>query len=89
MEKVKKEHPDFLTGGGDMGKLIRSLDWSNTSLGTPDKWPQSLKTTVSIMLNSGYPMFIWWSSELINIYNDAYAPILGTKHPAALGQPAN
>lgn len=71
-----------------MGALARSFDWSKTSIGTPDKWPQSLRTTLSIILNSPFPMFLWWGPELIQFYNDAYRPSLGHngKHPAALGQ---
>src|SRR5437899_2891411 len=78
----------FLAGGGDNGALIRSFDWSKTSLGPPAGWPKSLKTCVRIILTSRQPMFIWWGKDLINIYNDAYKAIVGGKHPEALGQPA-
>jgi PAS domain S-box-containing protein len=79
---------NYLTGGGEMGELTRSFDWSKTTIGTPDTWPQSLLTTVSIILNSSFPMFLWWGPELIQFYNDAYRPSLGNtgKHPTALGQ---
>jgi PAS domain S-box-containing protein len=81
----------FLEGGGEMGALTRSFNWSGTSLGTPDTWPQSLKTTLSIILNSKFPMFLWWGPKLLCFYNDAYRPSLGKegKHPGILGQPAN
>ena len=71
-----------------MGELTRTFDWSATVLGSPDNWPQSLQTTVSIVLRSRFPMFLWWGEELIQFYNDAYRPILGEtgKHPAASGQ---
>lgn len=75
-------------GGGEMGALMRSFDWSQTSLGPVELWPQSLRTAVSIILNSRYPMFIWWGRELTNLYNDPYRAFLGVKHPAALGQSA-
>src|SRR5262245_17859829 len=78
----------WLTGGGEMGKLIREMDWSKTSLGPIESWPQSLKTSILLTLNSRYPMFVWWGRELTNLYNDAYIPILGARHPGALGQPA-
>ncbi|MBV8818211.1 MAG: PAS domain S-box protein, partial [Acidobacteriaceae bacterium] len=78
---------DFLSGGGEMGKLIRGFDWSGTELGAADQWPQSLKTSVSTCLNSRFAILIWWGKGLIKLYNDAYAPILGVKHPAALGAP--
>lgn len=77
--------PDFLTGGGNMGALTRAHDWADTPLGGIDRWPQSLRTAVSIMLNSRHPMFIAWGPELTFLYNDGYQPILGDKHPAALG----
>ncbi|SOD92545.1 PAS domain S-box-containing protein [Spirosoma fluviale] len=71
-----------------MGALTRQYNWSNTSLGTPDQWPQSLCVTLSIVLNARFPMFLWWGPELIQFYNDAYRPSLGNtgKHPTALGQ---
>ena len=79
----------IIPGGGLMGKLIRSYDWSPTSVGAIEGWSHSLKTAVSIMLNSRYPMFIWWGEESLNFYNDTYTPILGARHPTALGQPAS
>jgi PAS domain S-box-containing protein len=78
---------DFLSGGGAMGALMRAKEWSQTPIGPIERWPQSLRTTVSICLASRFPMLIWWSPELVMLYNDAYRPILGaTKHPTALGQ---
>jgi signal transduction histidine kinase/DNA-binding response OmpR family regulator len=67
---------------------MRAKDWSQTPLGAPDLWPQSLKTCVRIVLTSRQPMFVWWGESLINLYNDAYKAIVGGKHPEALGQPA-
>ena len=80
---------DFLSGGGQMGALIRSKDWSSTPLGPVERWPRSLKTVIFLMLNSRYPMFVWWGRELINFYNDAYIPVLGARHPDALGRAAS
>ncbi|MCW3079907.1 ATP-binding protein [Segetibacter sp.] len=79
----------FLSGGGEMGKLIRTKDWSTTALGSPDSWPSSLRSSISILLNSQFPMFIWWGPEEITLYNDAYRLILGEKHPKALGAPGS
>jgi len=78
----------FLQGGGEMGELTRNFDWAATPLGPPKEWPQSLKVTVGIILASKFPMFLWWGSEMIQFYNDAYRPSLGNngKHPYALGQ---
>lgn len=75
----------FLSDGGEMGKLIRSKDWSKTSLGDPGNWPQSLKTIVSLMLNNPFGMLIVWGDDFTQIYNDTYSQILGSKHPKALG----
>jgi hypothetical protein len=55
--------------GGEIEKLIRVMDWSQTPIGPIQSWPQSLKTAVDILLNSRFPMFIWWGRELTNIYN--------------------
>jgi PAS domain S-box-containing protein len=81
-------HANFLSGGGEMGALTRSYNWAGTSIGTPEQWPQSLLTTVSILLNSKFPMFLWWGEDHIQFYNDAYRPSMGLdgKHPLALGQ---
>ncbi|MGJ5632342.1 ATP-binding protein [Nostoc sp. CALU 1950] len=80
---------NFLLGGGEMGARMRERDWSKTSLGPTQQWPQSLKTAARIMLTSRQAMFVWWGEELINLYNDAYRAIIGGKHPEALGQPAS
>lgn len=78
----------FLQGRGEMGVLSRAFDWLKTTLGTPDTWPQNLRTTLSILLNSRFPMFLLWGEDLTCFYNDAYRPSLGNegKHPTALGQ---
>jgi signal transduction histidine kinase/DNA-binding response OmpR family regulator len=70
-----------------MGERIRAFDWTKTSIGSPESWPQSLKTAVRIMLTSRQPIWIGWGSELIYLYNDAYKSIIGGKHPWALGRP--
>lgn len=76
----------WLTGGGEAGELLRSKDWSKTPLGAIEAWPQSLRTTVSLCLSSTFPILIAWGPEDIQIYNDAYRPICGPKHPEAFGQ---
>ncbi|HSA54195.1 MAG TPA: ATP-binding protein [Gemmatimonadaceae bacterium] len=79
---------DWLVGGGELGALIRAKDWSTTPLGTVDTWPQSLRSAVSILLPSRAQICLFWGPELVAIYNDAYRPALGDKHPWALGRPA-
>jgi hypothetical protein len=76
----------FLSGGGELGSLVRSRDWSKTPLGHPQRWPQSLRMAVSTCLSCSFPIVIWWGRDLTLIYNDAYVSILANKHPEALGQ---
>src|SRR5579862_95235 len=78
----------FLEGDGEVRALIRAMDWSRNPLGEPANWSLPLRTTVSTCLASRYPMFLWWGPDLINIYNDAYAPLMGSKHPEGMGRPA-
>jgi len=80
-----KQPVNFPAGGGSIGALMRSHDWSRSPLGIPEHWPRSLKDIVAVMLESQFPMFVAWGTELSFLYNDAYARILGSKHPQALG----
>ena len=74
-------------GDGEMAARCRAFDWGSTPLGPITSWPQSLRTTVGIVLACRNPMFLWWGPELIQIYNDAYRPSFGRsgRHPVALG----
>ena len=78
----------FLAGGGELGALMRAHDWSRTPLGPVAGWPQSLRTALSILLPSHAQIVMFWGKELVALYNDAYAPTIGAKHPYALGRPA-
>ena len=77
----------FMAGGGEMGARIRALDWSNTPLGPVDAWPQSLRSALSILLPSKAQIALCWGERFITLYNDAYLPVFGAKHPQALGKP--
>ena len=77
----------FLDGGGQTGAVIRNIDWGLTALGPPATWPHALKAAVSLMLSSRQPIFMAWGVDLVSLYNDGYLPIMGDKHPWALGQP--
>jgi PAS domain S-box-containing protein len=79
--------PAFLTGGGEMGALMRSHDWTATPFGPVGSWPQSLRSVVSACLNSPLLGTVLWGPELRMLYNDAYIPSMGDRHPAALGRP--
>lgn len=71
-----------------MGALMGGFDWTSTELGPPETWPQALRTTVRLLLNSGHPMYIWWGPRLLCFYNDAYRQSIGPeRHPGSLGQP--
>ncbi len=76
----------FLADGGEIGLLVRSRDWSATSLGPIESWPPTLKTAVNIMFTSPTPVSILWGPERVQLYNDAYIPIAADRHPDALGR---
>jgi len=78
---------DVLAGGGEMGALMRTIDWASTPLGPVETWSQTLKTMVSFLLANRFPILLWWGPDYIQLYNDAYRPILGAKHPQSMGQP--
>ena len=73
---------------GEMGARMHAHDWSESALGSPLGWSTGLQSAVSICLHSRYPIAIYWGPELSLVYNDAWSPILGEKHPWALGRPA-
>jgi signal transduction histidine kinase len=83
---ARSSSTDCLTGGGDVGALMRSIDWGATPLGPVGAWPRSLRSAVSICLGSRFPIVIYWGPRYVVLYNDAYAEILGKKHPWALGR---
>jgi len=74
-------------GDSEVRRLLRECDWSANPLGPPEAWPPELATAVSMAVSSTFPMFVAWGSGLIFLYNDAYIPVLGDKHPAAFGAP--
>ncbi|MEI9935075.1 MAG: PAS domain S-box protein [Ferruginibacter sp.] len=80
---TKEKYP-FLSGGGEMGALIREHNWSTSSIGEPQHWHPSLRITLGIILHSAFPMFLFWGKDLICFYNDSFRPSLGIKgkHPS-------
>src|SRR5688572_9295080 len=75
----------FLHGGGEMGARMRAMDWAATPLGAAGTWPQSLRSTVSMLLPSKAQIVVFWGPQFTVLYNDAYRTVFGAKHPQALG----
>ncbi|HPI48051.1 MAG TPA: response regulator [Hyphomonadaceae bacterium] len=89
MEGEQPNRPVFPARDGvEMPALVQAKDWSKTPLGAMDTWPPALRLSLDIVLSSGFPMALRWGPEFVLIYNDGYKPILGVKHPWALGLPA-
>jgi signal transduction histidine kinase len=83
-----REAGDFPPSEGEAARLIRAHDWAATPLGHPSQWSASLRVVVRLMLANRFPHLLWWGPDYIQIYNDHYIPILGSKHPQqALGKP--
>jgi len=78
----------IFAAGGSVGALMRTIDWSATLLGSPASWPQSLVSSLSICLSTRFPIAVYWGPEFIVLYNDAWIPLEGDRHPTALGRPA-
>ncbi len=72
-----------------MGGLMRAKDWSKTALGSPESWSPALRMMANFLLANRFPQLLWWGPQFCSLYNDAYIPILGAKHPWALGRPVS
>jgi PAS domain S-box-containing protein len=79
----------LFAGPGEVRARCRALDWAATPLGAVESWPTSLRTAVSVVTHSSFPMILVWGPELVQVYNDAYVPLIGSKHPEALGTPTH
>jgi len=77
---------DCLAGGGAAGELMRSIDWARTPIGPVASWSPALRSTVALLLHNHAPLLLWWGPEFVQLYNDAYRPVLGDKHPRSMGQ---
>ncbi|HET6912193.1 MAG TPA: HWE histidine kinase domain-containing protein [Rhodanobacteraceae bacterium] len=87
-QQSSPDHFDFLAASGELASLIRQKDWSETSLGPVEHWPQRLKHALALCLDSRFATYVWWGDECTTLYNDAAIPHLRSRHPAALGKPA-
>ncbi len=88
-DSVQSQAAAWLVGGGEMGERMRALDWPSTPLGPTETWPQSLRSAVSILLPSKAQIVLFWGPDYVTLYNDAYRPVFGGKHPWALGAPGS
>ncbi|HET9325473.1 MAG TPA: ATP-binding protein [Candidatus Eisenbacteria bacterium] len=79
---------EVVSSSGEMAARIHEYDWGRTPLGPMDSWSPSLKMMVRFLLVNRFPLLLWWGPRFLQIYNDPYRPVLGSKHPNSLGQPA-
>src|SRR5579862_5036973 len=75
--------------GGELGRLMEQTDWAATLLGPVGSWSPALRMMVRFLLANRFPQLLWWGPQFCSLYNDAYVPILGDKHPWALGRPVS
>src|SRR5690349_13166568 len=80
---------EFFADGGEAGALMRSIDWASTPLGPVQGWSPALRSTVALLLHNQSGLLLWWGPRYVQLYNDAYRPVLGDKHPRAMGQPVS
>jgi hypothetical protein len=78
--------PAFV-GSGEMAAVIQATDWGKTAIGPAERWSPTLRLMVNFLLANRFPLLLWWGPEYVSIYNDAYRPILGAKHPRSIGLP--
>ncbi len=81
---------DVFAADPEIGRDLAAVDWTNTTLGPPSGWPQSLQTATNILLSSRFSMWMAWGPELTFFCNSAYRHnTLGSKYPWALGRKAS
>jgi PAS domain S-box-containing protein len=85
---VSRSADPFVAIKGEMAERTRTLDWSASLLGPPESWTPALINAVSLMLPAHAEIVMFWGADYVALYNDAYAPTIGDKHPRALGRPA-
>lgn len=82
-------HQDIFIGDSEMAQMMRQHDWTQTTLGPPEQWPEALKVAIRLLLTSKFEMWLGWGPDIAFFYNDAYRPTLGNKHPNALAVPTH
>jgi PAS domain S-box-containing protein len=83
---IPRDHHGCLAHGDEMGARMRAHNWDGSALGNPQRWPETLKAVVPPMLASQFPMFVLWGEHYACLYNDSFIPVLGKRHPGALGR---
>jgi PAS domain S-box-containing protein len=86
--KPESKPEDLIRSRGRMAELIRVHDWSSTPLGPIDDWSEALLLSANLMLTCAFPSLVFWGKELVQLYNDAFIPLLAERHPSGLGQTA-
>jgi hypothetical protein len=87
MLSASKPYSDIFVGDSNMARMMREHDWASTSLGPPETWPNAFKVAVRLLLTSRFEMWLGWGPDINFLYNDAYTPTLGAKHPNSLAVP--
>jgi PAS domain S-box-containing protein len=87
LEATTPENKD-ITRSQACKKLMETIDWSTSPLGPVEQWSPELRTTLDMILPAHAQIVIFWGPEFIALYNDAYSPTIGNKHPHAFGRPA-
>jgi PAS domain S-box-containing protein len=84
-----ESHPEALIHGNSrMAEVIRTHDWSLSPLGAIEDWSEALLLSANLMLSCAFPSLVFWGKELLQLYNDAFIPLLAERHPSGLGQTA-
>src|SRR6201996_895169 len=86
--KGPRNPASLIHGKSQMAERVRAHDWSSTALGRIEDWPDSLLCSVNLMLACAFPSLVFWGTELVQLYNDAFVPLLAERHPSGLGQTA-
>src|SRR5215472_11749950 len=84
-----QKNSQLFADGGEAGTIMQAMDWSQTPLGPLESWSQSLCMMIRLLLANRFPLLLWWGPQFCQLYNDPYRPVLGTKHPESMGQPAS
>jgi PAS domain S-box-containing protein len=86
--KTKNNLESPIRSKNRMAELIQAQDWSSTPLGSIEDWSEALLLSVNLVLSCAFPSLVFWGKELVQLYNDAFIPLLAERHPSGLGQTA-